>query len=209
MLVFVDEAGDPGLKVEQGSSPFFIVGMVIFEDNEEAQAADDRITLLRREMRLDSRFEFSFNNCRRQFREQFLQAVVPYEFFYYGIAIDKDPNKLWGKGFQYKGSFYKYACGLVFANAKNFLNNAIVTIDGSGSRDFRNQLERYLKNRVNDPKQHLIKKIKVQDSAGNNLLQLADMIVGSTYRSFGNKTDALVYRQIIAHREMQVQVWPK
>ncbi len=94
MLVFVDEAGDPGLKLGQGSSQYFVVGLVIFEDNEEAQAADDRITLLRREMRLDPRFEFSFNRCRRQFREQFLQAVAPYEFFYYGIAINKDPGKL-------------------------------------------------------------------------------------------------------------------
>jgi hypothetical protein len=209
MLVFVDEAGDPGLKIEKGSSPFFVVGMVIFENHEEAQAADDRITLLRREMRLDPGFEFSFNRCRRQFREKFLQAVIPYEFFYYGIAINKDPAKLWGKGFQYRESFYKYACGLVFENARKFLENATVIVDGSGSKDFRNQLERYLKGRINEPQQHLIRKVKVQDSQGNNLLQLADMVVGATYRSLGQKSDAAVYRQIIAHREMYVQTWPK
>jgi len=67
MLVFVDEAGDPGLKLEQGSSPYFVVALVIFADNDEAEAADARITLLRREMRLDPRFEFRFNKCRRDF----------------------------------------------------------------------------------------------------------------------------------------------
>jgi len=102
MLVFVDESGDPGLKIEQGSSRYFVVALVIFEDNDEAQAADDRITLLRREMRLDPRFEFRFNKCRRNFREQFLKAVAPYQFFYYGIVINKEPNKLWGEGFQHK-----------------------------------------------------------------------------------------------------------
>src|SRR3972149_2145064 len=108
MLVFVDESGDPGLKLSQGSSKYFVVALVIFEDYEEAQAADDRITLLRREMRLDPCFEFRFNKCRRAFREQFLKAIAPYQFFYYGIVINKDPAKLWGEGFKNKESFYKY-----------------------------------------------------------------------------------------------------
>ncbi len=97
----------------------------------------------------------------------------------------------------------------MFENAKGFLDRATVTIDGSGSKDFRHQLERYLKKRINDPKQHLIKKVKVQDSSGNNLLQLADMVVGATCRSFGTKADASSYRQIIAHKEIYVQTWPK
>jgi len=95
-------------------------------------------------MRLSPEFEFHFNKCRKHFREQFLKAVAPYQFFYYGIVINKDPGKLWGEGFQYKESFYKYACSLVFENAKAFLSNATVVIDGSGSKDFRRQLERYL-----------------------------------------------------------------
>lgn len=209
MLVFVDEAGDPGLKVGQGSSHLFVVGLVIFEDVEEAQAADERISLLRREMRLDPRFEFSFNRCRRQFREQFLQAVAPYQFFYYGIVINKEPGMFRGRAFRHKESFYQYTCGLIFENARRFLDNATVVIDGSGSRDFRRQLEGYLKKRINDPSQHLIKKVKVQDSSGNNLLQLADMVVGGLYRSFGTKADAAAYRRIISHREISVQTWPK
>lgn len=209
MLVFVDESGDPGLKIDQGSSRYFVVALVIFEDNDEAQAADDRITLLRREMRLDPRFEFSFNKCRREFREQFLRAIAPYQFFYYGIAVNKDPNKLWGEGFQHKESFYKYTCSLVFENAKAFLDNATVIIDGSGSKDFRKQLERYFKRRINVPGQRFISKVKIESSWRNNLLQLADMVAGAIHRSFGTKGDSQLYRPIISHREMYVQLWPK
>ena len=209
MLVFVDESGDPGLKLEQGSSKYFVVALVIFEEDEEAQAADDRITLLRREMRLDPCFEFRFNKCRRSFREQFLNAIAPYQFFYYGIVINKDPAKLWGEGFKHKESFYKYTSGLVFEKAKTFLNNATVVIDGSGSKDFRRQLEWYLKRRINDPGQCLIRKVKVQGSSRNNLLQLADMVAGAVHRSFGTKVDAQTYRHIISHREVYVQFWPK
>ncbi|MBI4287519.1 MAG: DUF3800 domain-containing protein [Chloroflexi bacterium] len=75
MLVFVDESGDPGLKPDSGSSRYFVIALVVFEDNDEAEAVDRRIELLRREMRLNPRFEFSFNRCRRDFREQFLKAI--------------------------------------------------------------------------------------------------------------------------------------
>ncbi len=100
MLVFVDESGDPGLKLATGSSKFFVVSMVVFDDAEDAQAADDRITLLRREMGVNPRFEYRFNKCRHGFRCQFLAAVAPYDFFYWGIVINKDPAKLWGEGFK-------------------------------------------------------------------------------------------------------------
>ena len=50
LLVFIDESGDPGLKTDQGSSRFFTIGLVVFEDHDEAQACDDRIMLLKREL---------------------------------------------------------------------------------------------------------------------------------------------------------------
>ena len=40
MLVFIDESGDSGLKIEQGSSRYFTVSLVMFEDNDDALACD-------------------------------------------------------------------------------------------------------------------------------------------------------------------------
>ncbi len=42
MLVFIDESGDIALKVNQNSSPFFVVSLVIFEDHEEANRYGQR-----------------------------------------------------------------------------------------------------------------------------------------------------------------------
>lgn len=209
MLAFVDESGDPGLKLCEGSSRYFVVALVIFEDHDEAEAANARITSLRVEARLSPQYEFRFNKCGKDLRIQFLTTVAPFGFFYYGIVIDKDPDKLWGEGFKHKESFYKYASGLVFENAKTFLNGATVIIDGSGSRDFRRQLQSYLKRRINDKGQRAIAKVKTQKSCTNNLIQLADMVAGSINRSLGSKTDAESYRKIIRHREIYVQRWPK
>jgi len=76
MLVFIDESGDSGLKISEGSSRFFIVALVVFEDREEATACDRRIELLKRELgRKDKEFHFHRNS--HNIRTLFLQAVAP------------------------------------------------------------------------------------------------------------------------------------
>ncbi|HYK21233.1 MAG TPA: DUF3800 domain-containing protein [Pyrinomonadaceae bacterium] len=206
--MFIDESGDAGFKIDSGSSKYFIIALIAFEDHNEAKAADDRINLLRREMGLSDRFEFHFNKMKAAQRKVFLSTIAPFDFFYWGIVINK--AKLMRCGFQFQESFYKYACGLVFENAKPRLSNAIVVVDGSGSKDFRKQLKTYLARRLKDDSgKCLIKKLKRQDSKKNNLLQMADMVVGSIARAYSGKGDARECRKLIAHREMYVQFWPK
>jgi hypothetical protein len=210
MLVFVDESGDPGLKIEKGSSRFFTIALVIFEDRDEALACDQRIKLLKRELGWEESSEFHFKRNSDKVRRAFLRAVAPYNFFYYGIVINKDPEKLWGEGFRDKKSFYKYACSLVFQNAKDKLENSIIVIDKSGSLDFRRQLAKYLRRKMNEEGKKLIKKVKMQRSKGNNLLQLADYVAGVINRAVQeHKKFAAEYRKIIAHREINVKIWPK
>lgn len=36
MLVFIDDSGDPGFKIEKGSSSVFVIALVIFDDDLEA-----------------------------------------------------------------------------------------------------------------------------------------------------------------------------
>lgn len=197
------------MKIDKGSSRYFTVGLVLFEEGEEAISCDQRIQLLKREVGWRENDEFHFKNNSDKIRVAFLKAVSPYNFFYYGIVINKDPKKLFGDGFKNKSSFYKYACGLVFENAKEKMRDSIVVIDESGNLDFKNQLAKYLRGRLNK-NDKLIKKIKMQRSESNNLLQLADYVAGAINRSVKNekkKSDA--YRKIIAHREIYVQIWPK
>ncbi len=47
MLVFVDESGDTGFKVGQGSSGQFTITLIIFLENQEAEAVSRRIDTLR------------------------------------------------------------------------------------------------------------------------------------------------------------------
>lgn len=211
MLVFVDEAGDTGLKLDKGSSRYFIVTLVLFEENEEAEAADTRIALLRRELGLAADFEFHFNETPERIKEAFFDATVRYSFFYFAIVINK--AKLYGPGFKVKESFYKYAASLVFQNAQQYLTDATVVLDGSGSREFKRQLTSYLNRKVNEPGsgRRRIRRVKLQDSSKNNLIQLADMVCGAMARSFKGRRrkGQRDFRRRIAHREIYVQFWPK
>lgn len=206
MLVFIDESGDTGLKVEKGSSRYFVIALISFEENDEALGCDQRIKLLKREIKLPEKFEFKFNKLRKDQRIKFFDAVLPYSFFYFGIVLNKDPGKLYGDGFKIKESFYKYACSLVFENAKPYLKDAVIIIDGSGSRKFKRQLKTYLRKKIGTS---IVKKVKIQSSRNNNLIQLADMIAGAIHRNFTNKGDKEIYRKIIKTREIYVQIWPK
>lgn len=209
MLVFVDESGDPGMKLEGGSTPYFTVALVIFEDYEEATACDLRIGLLRRELSLPTDFEFHFHDNHPTLRKTFLTTVAPYDFFYFGIVLDK--SLLTGPGFRFRNSFYKYASRLVFENAKPYLKDAIAVFDESGSATFKMQLARYLRRQINQrDSPGLIRKVKVQPSGKNNLLQLADMIAGALGRTcLVGKVDQWEYWKLIRHREIYVQRWPK
>src|SRR3989338_5497825 len=207
MLVFIDESVDTGLTIEKGATKYFIIVMVAFEDNDEASACNKRIDLLRRELRLSPDYEFHFHRNSDRAREAFLRAVLPYQFFYYGIVINKE--KLFGEGFKNKESFYKYATSLLFENAKEKLEHATIIIDESRPQLFKYQLASYLRKKINTTDRRHIHKVKMQDSKRNNLLQLADMIAGAVNKSLIDGEDNQKFRKVIKPREMYVQIWPK
>lgn len=205
MLVFVDESGDAGMKFDKGSSEFFVVTAVLFEDLDEAQRCDDSFAELRRQLGFHELKEFHFNSEREQTRRAFLTHVNRFDFFYLAVVLNK--RKLTGPGFQVKESLIKYTSRLVFENAKPNLTNATVVVDGSGAKEFRQSFANYLKKQLNSPEQRHIKKVKMANSATNNLIQLADMVCGAVWHSVRHCDRS--YRKLIGARELRVQVWPQ
>lgn len=210
MLVFVDESGDCGIAMKPGTSPHFVITLILFADPAEAEACDHAISELRLECGMNERAEFHFNSCHQSIRTRFFQRVVKYNFQYFAIVVNK--AALNGPGFANKDSFYKYTASLVFSNAQDYLRRAKVVIDKCGDQHFKRQLGSYLKRKINDPQvqEPIIRKVTMEDSARNNLLQLADMVCGAVARSFRtDRSDRKTYRDIVKKREFRVQFWPK
>ena len=209
MLVFVDESGDPGFKFASGSSIFFIVVAAIFPDSFSADACDRSIEELRRTLRLPLRYEFHFSHCSDRVRREFFKKVVTDQFQYHGFVLNKP--RLYGNRFNDKQGFYDFTVGLVCENAGPLLRDAIVVIDKCGDREFKQKLAKSLKARMTDGDGNCrLKKVRMESSHNNNLVQLADMLCGAVGRSFAS-TDANggEWRKIVSRREERVQFWPK
>lgn len=204
MLVFIDDSGDPGFKLDRGSSRNFVIACVIFDDELDAEETALEIKKLRRELGKTDCFEFKFNRCSKEERIKFLERVSHRNFRYRAIVMEKE--KVYGEELRRsKGSFYSYPVKMVLKHSFGSIKNARVRIDGSGEREFRRKMAAYLRKQVNE-KSDIIKDIKFRDSRKDVLIQLADMVAGAVNRSFNEKPDASVYRKIIKRREDNV--WP-
>jgi hypothetical protein len=207
MLCLVDESGDVGLKIGEGSSEFFTVTVVFFRDREEAQSCDNRITQLRQELSIKKEFEFHFASASNRIKTSFFAAVMEFDFLYVAMTIDK--AKLYGFGLQHPKIFYKYVCRIVFETLKPHLEDAKIIFDGQGSQQFKRELQSYLKKHLNKGDTRCVKQVRVQDSHKNNLIQLADMVCGAIAESLKAREQSDKHYKSIVVRELSWQMWPK
>lgn len=205
VLVFLDESGDLGMKIGQGSSPYLFMAAVVFRTSDLAAAVDRRISDLRIRLGLPGRYEFKFASMSRTRRLDFLQACAPFGFLHYSVAIDK--RRLREDEFRDRESLYVFAGRLALVGVQGELRDAKIVIDRLGSKGLRQNLDRELRRQVNESGGH-VRKVEMQESHRQNLLQLADMVVGAIARSFTDKDDAQVYRNVIRHGEAGVTRWP-
>ena len=208
MLVYVDESGDPGMQFKPGSSDFFIISAVLFDDEASAKACSGRINEIREELKFHRGTEFHFNKTSRPNREYFFRGIDGQAFRYFSFALNK--RKLTGPGFAFRNSFYKQPVKFAFENVQPHLCEATVIFDRCGERKFTAELERYLCRQINKGTPAAIRRVRSERSHGSNLVQMADMVCGAIARSYkSTKVDRHVYRSLIGRHEMSVRLWPK
>lgn len=201
MLVLIDESGDPGFKLTRGSTPYFVVAMVIFRDYEEAERAGKAISEARE--RLKVKPEFKFSKCRDNIRDEFFQAVEPFDFKVRALVVIKEliySNNLREE----KDHFYNYFVKMLLHHDNDVLEGARVKIDGSGDREFKQELERYLRQQLTAGK---LKSLKFADSRSDDLIQLADMAAGAIARSYRDDDRKNASRWRIMMKSKIEDVW--
>lgn len=210
MLGFFDESGDPGLKVGQGSSKYLVAALVTFVDEREALLCDQRISSLRDESGLSYSYEFHYGKNSRRYREAFLRTVAPYAFGYHAIVLDKDPSKLASAGMR-SVNLYNHLIGLLFGMAQEHLSELAVVMDKRGSRKFKTEIAAYLRNTLQSTgREGLVRRLSVQESHRNNLLQLADYVASILNRVVEGDTYAInLHDQYLSRKRVTFDFWPK
>lgn len=200
MIIFIDDSGDPGFKIAKGSSSVFVIALVIFDKESDAEDTASKIKKLKRDLGLNDSFEFKFNKCRKDFRCKFLSTIIDSRFRTRAIVMRKD--KIYGKELRRnKESFYNYSIKLVLKNHRGTIHNAKLRLDGRGDRVFKQALSTYLRRELNNFQSKIFKDIKFVDSHKNVLIQLADMVAGAIHRSYyDGVNDRDMYKRIIADK---------
>lgn len=208
MLVFVDESGDLGFKLDRGSTRFFTIALVIFEDGDAALTCQRAIERLRRRLKLPKMFEFHFHDDNHERRLAFLSTVARHDFLCYTFTLDKASPRLTGQGFRYRNSGYKWVCKIALDNVESDLKDAKVVIDGSGERKFRQQLATYLRKELNEQQRQKIVAVRLSRSRSDPLIQLADYVVGVTNRLYEGKPGADTYESFLRRKRRSQRKWP-
>lgn len=196
-LVYIDESGDAGFKIPKGSTPVFVIVLVIFDDPIDAEETALIIKKYRRKLRKSDLFEFKFNKSSRELRIGFFEEIKNCKFRIRTIVFNK--NVLYSEALRSsKDKFYSYAVKEVLKNNNKTISNAKIYIDGLGERTFKKSLNVYLRQNLNTKNQNILSHIKFVDSKKNVLIQLADMVAGAIRRSHDHSNeDYSVYKQKI------------
>lgn len=177
MLVFIDESGDPGFKISEGSSPLFAAVMVIFGDSDAARQTERAIREAQTRLRVKP--EFKFTKASDPVREGFFAAVCRSPFTVRAIVVQKE--RVYSPHLRSaKEDFYRFFVRQMMEHDGGQLDAARVVIDGSGDRGFRRMLGTALRRQVGAK----IKEVRFSDSRADCLVQLADMCAGAIARSY-------------------------
>jgi hypothetical protein len=197
-LVFIDDSGDPGFKLDKGSSSHFVIACVIFDDVLDAEEIALIMKKYRRELGWPDDREFKFNKTKKSLINELLIRISSSNFRIRAISIDK--SKIFSSSLkQNKDSFYNYAIKEVLAKTTN-LNDADIRLDGHSGREYKKSAITYLRREVNSSSKK-ISKVRFVNSHTNNLIQLADLVAGSILRSNQlEKTDSKIYINLLKAR---------
>lgn len=201
MLIFIDESGDAGFKTDKGSTQYFVIALVIFDDELEAERTALKIKDYRRKIGFSDDTEFKFNKCDHKRRIGFLRVVKDSKFRVRAIVVNKEAilsESLKGN----KDIFYNFLLKQVLEHNNNTINDAKIRLDGFGERGFRKAMTSYLRQELNiKTKSKVMKNFRFRDSHSDVLIQLADMIAGSIKRSYmKDRSSNNLYKKVISER---------
>ncbi|MEZ5690232.1 MAG: DUF3800 domain-containing protein [Rickettsiales bacterium] len=194
MLVVIDESGDAGFK--PASSSHFVIGMIIFDNFNDAEGTANIINKIKREIGFKREFKFSHSDNRK--RDVFFNNIRKAKFKIRIFVIEK--KLIYSHNLRQNNTlFINYCLKNLMKDGSHRLRDAVVKIDGTGNKVFKKECASYLRKEIPSG---IIKDIKFRNSKNDVLIQLADMIVSAYSRPFNNadKQDSFRWRNMFENK---------
>ncbi len=178
-MVFVAEAGNNSFDFDNDST-HFILAAIIIEKDKKAQLTIEIDEIRKKYFQKKPQSEIKSAKVGQDddLRKRILTDLLALDFQIYAVIIDK--QRLYGEGFQYKKSFYKFLCGLLY---KELYRTADVEVCANqhSSNPFMKEFTKYL--HTNHIKPDLFSdanaSFQFASSKTFNILQVADFVAGT------------------------------
>lgn len=205
--VYVDESGNTDIDVSKdGASDLYALTAVVVPASE----VDD---LERRLAQMTQGAEIKSSKIRAKRRAKWIQRLEGLQFFYHVLIVDKKKISQ-SSGLSYKKSFFKYFSRKMYDRLHRVHDIAHIVADDYGTNEFMAECERYYQSHVEKPMAHYfaIPGSKTMtftrvDSQQSCLVQLADLVCGTTRRVVEGKDSPEILKPIESKR-LAFNVWP-
>ena len=180
MIIAIDDSGDPGLKMDKGSSSYFVIVAAVFLTDYDAEATALKIERFRQTLKWREHHESKFRKTSPEIRKAFLSEINSCNFVLSVAVVDKANTNVDIPSNRDASSLYNTVILRAISQVLDESTNARVLIDGEGGSSYKRNVKTFF--RQNLPK-NAIKQIRYRDSKNDVLIQLADMVAGSVNRS--------------------------
>lgn len=174
VIAFADEFGNNSFEFESQGSHFIIASVIVNVD----ELSQIQIELERIRKKYFQTGEIKSNKVKDNHnrRKLILNELSSLNFSVYAVVIDK--RKLFGEGFKFKQSFYKYLNGILYKELYRTFPQLELKVDEHGGNDFMRSFKKYVQ------KNHIRNLFSGSDffieKSHNDLgVQLADFMSGT------------------------------
>ena len=194
--LWIDESGDPGFKLEAGSTKFFVVAAVYgASDSFDAQKVSRTLDLAKIKLGLSRDYEFKFSRCRNNFKIEVLKIIARMPLRYKAVIVDKNQILRSNSRFTSKSLYAEVIKRLLYDNNPP-LNRTTLILDESVAKIHKTEFNARIKRSVS---RSVISKIVQKRSRGEAMIQIADLVAGCIYRKYENGDDS--YYKLISSGE--------
>jgi len=194
-LIFIDDSGDAGMKLH--SSSHLVMAAIVFDDDLVAEEVALEMRKFKRRLGWTDDHEYKFHNTKKDYIRQVLRIVSRYDFDIYTVIINKAGLRAAPKGL-YNDSISALLRAIP-------LKKAAIKIDGHAGTNYTKYAISQVRKNANAAVGQ-IADIKFADSKENVLIQLADLVASSIFRSTQtSKADHKDYVAILEKHMKDVQ----
>ncbi len=207
VVAFADEFGNNSFDFTSQGTHFIVASVLINES--ELTDVNKKLESIRTKFFQTGEIKSNKVADNPKRRILILKALQDVNFSIYGVVIDK--QKLFGEGFKYKKSFYKFLNGLLYKELYRTFPQLELTVDEHGGNDFMQSFKKYVEN---NHIRNLFSgsDFNIQRSHNELGVQLADFIAGTLGYIFDlNKKDSnsSEFEKLISPKLISLNHFPK